>query len=111
MLEYIAFILIIFGVYFIISGLRDSTQEYVLKQPLPEYDYEPFGEGEEDDYEYVLEKKKRRKTEVKGGGVILIGPIPIVFGDSRIAFYTLILTIVLMILSIIFILIAAGVIP
>lgn len=105
MLEYIALILIILGMYFIISGLRDSTPEYVLKQPLPEYDYEPFEEN--DDYEYVLEKKKKRKTEVKGGGVILIGPIPIVFGDSRIAFYTLILTIVLMILSIIFILIAA----
>ncbi len=105
MLEFIALILIIFGVYFIISGLRDSTPEYVLKQPLPEYNYEPFEEKEENDYEYVLEKK-RRKTEVKGGGVILIGPIPIVFGDSRIAFYTLILAIVLMVLSIIFILLA-----
>ena len=110
MLELISFILIVLGVYFIISGLRDSA-EYVLKQPLPEYDYEPFEEKEEEYYEYELEKKKKRKTEVKGGGVILIGPIPIVLGDSRIAFYTLILTIVLMILSIIFILIAAGVVP
>lgn len=41
--------------------------------------------------------------KVKGGGVILIGPIPIVFGtDKRYAIIALILTIVLMLLAMIF---------
>ena len=43
------------------------------------------------------------ETEVKGGGVILIGPIPIVFGsDKRYAIIAILLTIALMILGIIF---------
>ncbi|NOY11929.1 MAG: DUF131 domain-containing protein, partial [Archaeoglobi archaeon] len=44
--------------------------------------------------------RKERRTEVKGGGVVLIGPIPIVFGDSKYAVYALILSIVLMLLAI-----------
>ena len=47
------------------------------------------------------EREEKRKREVKTGGVVLIGPIPIVFGDSKYAFYALILTIVLMVMSII----------
>jgi uncharacterized protein (TIGR00304 family) len=40
-----------------------------------------------------------RRTEVKGGGVILIGPIPIVFGtDARWTSIAIVLTIVLIIL-------------
>lgn len=43
------------------------------------------------------------ETKVKGGGVILIGPIPIVFGsDKRYAIIAILLTIALMILGIIF---------
>jgi uncharacterized protein (TIGR00304 family) len=55
---------------------------------------------------YPEDKKlSREKTSVKGGGVVLIGPIPIVFGSNwKIAF-------VLMIVSIILIIIAFLVMP
>ncbi len=44
-----------------------------------------------------------KETRVKGGGVILIGPIPLVFGtDKRYALLMMILAIVLMWLSITF---------
>jgi uncharacterized protein (TIGR00304 family) len=43
------------------------------------------------------------KTKVKGGGVILIGPIPVVFGtDKKSALLMMILAIVLMLLLIVF---------
>lgn len=43
------------------------------------------------------------ETKVKGGGVILIGPIPIVFGsDKRYAIIAILLTIALMLLALIF---------
>ncbi|USG98998.1 DUF131 domain-containing protein [Thermococcus argininiproducens] len=41
------------------------------------------------------------ETEVEGGGVIMIGPIPIVFGTSRGATFAMILAILLMVLWII----------
>ena len=44
-----------------------------------------------------------RKGKVKGGGVILIGPIPVVFGtDKRFALIAMVLAVVLMLLAIIF---------
>jgi len=33
--------------------------------------------------------------KVRGGGVILIGPIPIVFGDARFAIYAMIFALIL----------------
>lgn len=43
------------------------------------------------------------EIKVKGGGVILIGPIPIVFGsDKRYAIIAILLTIALMLLALIF---------
>ena len=42
----------------------------------------------------------REKTSVKGGGVVLIGPIPIVFGSNwRIALVLMIVAIVLIIIT------------
>lgn len=44
-----------------------------------------------------------KEGKVKGGGVILIGPVPIVFGtDKRYALLLMLLTIVLMLIVIIF---------
>lgn len=44
-----------------------------------------------------------KETKVKGGGVIFIGPIPVVFGtDKRYALLMMILAIVLMLLAITF---------
>ncbi len=48
-------------------------------------------------------EKETREKKVKGGGVILIGPIPIVFGtDKKYALILMVLAIVLMLLAIIF---------
>lgn len=55
-------------------------------------------ESEERDAEKEIREKK-----VKSGGVILIGPIPIVFGtDKKYALILMVLAIVLMLLAIIF---------
>lgn len=44
-----------------------------------------------------------KEQRVKGGGVIFIGPVPVVFGtDKRYALLLMILAIVLMLLAIIF---------
>lgn len=48
-------------------------------------------------------EKETGEKKVKSGGVILIGPIPIVFGtDKKYALILMILAIVLMLLAIIF---------
>jgi len=47
--------------------------------------------------------KERPETKVKGGGVIFIGPIPIIFGsDKRYAIIAILLAIMLMVLAIVF---------
>jgi|Deesub1362A_J573_1020465.scaffolds.fasta_scaffold06171_3 uncharacterized protein (TIGR00304 family) len=86
MIWIVALILIFTGIYFIISGLRESFIR----------NYEEFEE---------LKSRKEKeekdvKVETKAGGVVLIGPIPIVFGESRFAVLALILSIILMLLSI-----------
>jgi uncharacterized protein (TIGR00304 family) len=84
MLWIISVLLIITGIYLILSGLRSGhAYEYSYEEPEEEFN----------------EEKKR---EVKGGGVVLIGPIPIVFGDAKLAVVALILSIVLMAISLIF---------
>ena len=70
--------LIIIGFFLIASGVMQSA-----------------GEG--------TTEKSKGEAKVKGGGVILIGPLPVIFGtDKRYALHLLILAIVLMVLSIIF---------
>ncbi len=74
-------LLIIFGFFLIIFGMMRSARES-----------EERGVGQE-----------TGKKRVKGGGVILIGPIPIVFGtDKKYALALMVLAIVLMLLAIIF---------
>ncbi len=87
MLWMIALVVILVGLLLIISGLREGERfsPYVVE------------EREEE-----LEEEEKRK--VSGGGVILIGPIPIVFGDSRYAVVALALSILLMLMAILFIL-------
>ncbi len=74
-------ILIALGLILIVFGLTE--------RPL-----EDLGEVEG---EIEEERGERRKKKVTGGGVVIIGPIPIVFGESKYAFYALILSIVLMV--------------
>ncbi len=89
LLEIIAIALMVFGVFLVLRGLTESYEE---REIFNEPEFEDFLEEEYD------ERKKKRRTEVKAGGVVLIGPIPIVFGESRFAVYALILTIVLMLM-------------
>ena len=44
----------------------------------------------------MISREERDKTEVKGGGVIMIGPVPIIFGsDKKWASAAMVLAIVL----------------
>lgn len=44
-----------------------------------------------------------KKSQVKGGGVVLIGPIPIVFGsDAKMAIIAMVLAIVMILLALLF---------
>lgn len=102
MLEYIAIAITILGIYLVIRGFSESDARSPYSHPFPEI---------EDDWGTDLRREMKdenvrgmpeKKTEIRGGGVILIGPIPIVFGDSKYALYALILSIVLMLLAIVF---------
>lgn len=60
-----------------------------------------YVESSEEERKVSYENAKEDK--VKGGGVILIGPIPIVFGsDKKYALIIMILAIILMVLAILF---------
>ncbi len=72
-------ILLIFGIIFILLGILGFREEELEEE----------------------EEREEVKKEVKAGGVVLIGPIPIVFGESKYAVIALILTIVLMVISLI----------
>ncbi len=87
MMWLLALILIILGVFLIILGILTDFREFEEDVELQE------------DFKEV--RKEKRRKEVKAGGVIIVGPIPIVFGDSKYAFYALVLAIVLMVISII----------
>lgn len=79
----IGIILIMLGFFLIAFGMLRSVESAAL----------------EDRITTDREKKER----VKSGGVILIGPVPIVFGtDKRYALLLVILAIVFMLLAIIF---------
>ncbi|MCS7143842.1 MAG: TIGR00304 family protein [Archaeoglobaceae archaeon] len=80
-------ILLLLGIFLIISSFLARERTENLK--LPETPMIPsFPEYQE--------------KERKFGGVVLIGPIPIVFGNTKLAIVALILAIILMLLSIVF---------
>jgi len=92
LLEYIAVVLIAAGIFLVVQGLRERYAfDDVYHSTYPEFDEEER-----------MSMEKREKSEIHGGGVILIGPLPIVFGESKYAVVALILTIFLMILAILF---------
>ncbi|MET1124601.1 MAG: TIGR00304 family protein [Archaeoglobaceae archaeon] len=78
MLEILALILIVAGLLLIVQGLLEREVET------------------EEDFEDLEEFEPKKK--VTGGGVVIIGPIPIVFGESKYAFYALILATILTLL-------------
>ncbi|WP_456327599.1 TIGR00304 family membrane protein [Archaeoglobus sp.] len=83
----LALILIMLGIFLIILGILTDFREFEEDVELQE--------------DFKEMRKEKRRKEVKAGGVIIVGPIPIVFGDSKYAFYALVLAIVLMVISII----------
>lgn len=110
LLVFIGIILIFIGM---ISGQRVSRIDGISGKPFEEteihglrkrraydYNYDEFEEYEKyKEYkEYDWENRERKK--IKGAGIIMIGPIPIIFGDSKYAFYLGIVAIILMVLSI-----------
>ncbi len=73
---------ILLGFFLAISGIIRSKNEHVSE----------YNSAEE-----IKDEK------VKGGGVVLIGPLPIVFGtDKRFAIIAMVLAIVIMLLAVIF---------
>jgi len=77
----IGILLIILGFFLVAAGMvREAGEEGI--------------EGEQES----------KKGGVRGGGVILIGPVPVVFGtDKRFALIAMILAIILMLLAIVFV--------
>ncbi len=79
----LGFMLIILGFFLVAFGMMRSAKESV-ERGIP-----------------VSQETKEEK--VNGGGVILIGPVPVVFGtDKKYAVLIMILAIVLMLLAIVF---------
>jgi len=85
MIWLIGVILILFGLFLILTALIPKEGRKGFEKEIPEFPGKIEGEK-------------------KYGGVILIGPIPIVFGEAKIAVVALILTIILMLLALLFML-------
>ena len=110
MIETLGIILVFLGIILIFIGLtRSEKREYLYEPITREYEVphrakpesKGFG-GYEFDYEEEKENRERKvEKKVKGAGIIMIGPIPIILGDSRYAFYLSIIAVILMILAII----------
>jgi len=104
LLQWTAFLMIGIGLYLILKGLTEKGP--IVSEQFGE-EFEKYYKSEEEE---GLGKIKNRhfetegRSKVCGGGVVLIGPIPIVFGDSKYATYALVLAITLMLLSMLFIL-------
>ena len=80
--------LITVGIIFIVSGFLAFALGSLLQ---------PQDNRAPEEKDTAIEEKK-----VKGGGVILIGPIPIIFGtDKRYAVIVILLAIILMLLAVI----------
>ncbi|MBO8181435.1 MAG: DUF131 domain-containing protein [Archaeoglobus sp.] len=120
MIESVGVLLVFLGIILIFIGIISGRSERAL---IPEYEpeykpeYEPplseeepeWRRWEKDEWEKQekggwekAEKEKRVERRVKGAGIIMIGPIPIIFGDTRYAFYLSIVALILMLLTIIF---------
>jgi len=53
----------------------------------------------------MLSKGRKGESEVKGGGVVIIGPVPIIFGsDMKWASFAIVLAIILIVFTLVLIL-------
>ena len=78
---FMGFIFIFFAMLLFISGFKNRIDSDEIKLDQENY-------------------QTTKKTSVKGGGVVLIGPIPIVFGSNwKIAVFLMILAIILILVA------------
>jgi len=76
----VGIVVVLIGIFLIFSGFLFSMKK--------------LGEMKE------LGERGNRSAETKGGGIIMIGPIPIIFGSDKTSLQTvIILTIVLMVVA------------
>lgn len=78
----------LFGILLLLIGLFLIISAFLTQKPESE----------------KLPELAQAEEEKKFGGLVLIGPIPIVFGDAKLAIVAMILAITLMLLSLILIL-------
>lgn len=78
----------LFGILLLLIGLFLIISAFLTQKPENEKFFE------------VAQAEKEKKF----GGLVLIGPIPVVFGDAKLAIVAMILAITLMLLSLILIL-------
>jgi len=96
----IGFLLIIIGIALSLHQESRSTQSYSNRTDAfgrePNFESIPYSETPL----YEKPPAKESKSEIKAGGVIMLGPIPIIFGsDKESAKTAAILAIILMLLS------------
>ena len=94
----IGFLMLIIG---IATGLRRGSESETEDKKSEEYGKEAESENS---FRYTGNEKEpyaeKARPEIKGGGVIMLGPIPIIFGsDKESASTAIILAIILMVLS------------
>ena len=97
---FVGFLLILIGIALSLHQESRSTQSYSNRTDAfgREPRFESTSDSETQFNEYSPAKESR--TEIKTGGVIMIGPIPIIFGsDKEGAKTAAILAIILMLLS------------
>jgi uncharacterized protein (TIGR00304 family) len=83
-------LLITIGIILIVLGLFLAVFWTIMRSVQAEHEYDSSG-------------SEKTGTKIKGGGVIMIGPIPIVLGsDRRFALIAMILAIVILLLMIVF---------
>ncbi len=95
MLEVVGVVLVLLGFAIIVYGFLSGVEGDGWRS---EEERELLRDGlRSERTENIEEEEKERRTEITGGGVVLIGPIPIVFGNSRYAVLALVLSILLMV--------------
>ncbi len=95
MLYVLGFIIVISGLILLISGLFEETSKYEKVDEIYEFETPKF-----ENKESLEDDVKKNKSKVDFGGVVMIGPIPIVFGNnSRAVIFAIILVIILMVLT------------
>ena len=59
-----------------------------------------YGYADKAEYQDINGEPSKKKTSIKGGGVVLIGPIPIVFGSNwKIAAILMIIAVIIIVLA------------